>query len=65
MVFIIPYIIGCYSGIIDNTLNTQTQQNPRQNNMRPGGQNPGQNMRPGGQNNMRPGGQNPGQNRND
>ena len=39
-------------------------------NMRPGGQNPGQNnMRPGGQNsrqnNMRPGVQNPGQNRND
>ena len=63
--FTFPYIIGCYSGIIDNTLNTQTQQNPRQNNMRPGGQNPGQNMRPGGQNNMRPGGQNPGQNRND
>ena len=41
--FTFPYIIGCYSGIIDNTLNTQTQQNPRQNNMRPGGQNPGQN----------------------
>jgi hypothetical protein len=41
--FTFPYIIGCYSGIIDNTLNAQTQQNPRQNNMRPGVQNPGQN----------------------
>ena len=45
--FTFPYIIGCYAGIIDNTLNTQTQQTPGQNNMRPGGQN---NMSPGGQN---------------
>jgi len=41
--FTFPYIIGCYNGIIDDTLNTQTQQNPGQNNMRPGAQNPGQN----------------------
>ena len=37
--FTFPYIIGCYAGIIDKTLNTQTQQTPGQNNMRPGGQN--------------------------
>ena len=42
----------------NDTLNTQTQQNPGQNNMRPNRQKPEQN-------NMRPGGQNPGQNRND